>query len=217
MNLVDEENDLALGALDLFYRALEPLFKLAAEACSGYHGPHVELYHLLAAEDLGDIVLRQLASQALCDGRLAHPGPADEDRVILGPAAEYLDHAQNLGIPANDRVELALVGQLGQVAAEFLQRTVAGLCLRAGDLLPAAHLFDDLQDALAVHARLGQDPGRGGIPLVGNGQEKVLGGDIVVLQFRRFLVRLVDHSLESRRDVHLAHAPAIDLGARCAP
>ena len=194
----------------------EPLLEFAAEARSSHHGPQVELYHLLAAEDLGHVVLGDLAGQPFGDGRLAHTGLADEHRVVLGPAAEHLDHAQDLCVAPDDRIQFAFAGQLGQVAAELFQGAVAALGLRAGDLLATANLFDDLQDAAACHPDLCQDAGRRRVSLAGNGQEEMFGGDIVILQLGCFFIRLVDHALEPGCDVHLPHTATVDLGAGCA-
>src|SRR5262245_32643831 len=48
---------------------------------------------------------------------LPHAGLADEDRVVLGAAAEDLDDSADFLVAADDRVELTLAGELGQVAA----------------------------------------------------------------------------------------------------
>jgi hypothetical protein len=46
--------------------------------------------------------------QALDDRGLAHPGLADQHRVVLGPAREHLDGAADLLVAADHRVELPL-------------------------------------------------------------------------------------------------------------
>ena len=52
------------------------------------------------------------------DGGLAHAGFADEDRIVLRAAAENLDDALDFVLAADDRIEFAFLGQLGQVAAK---------------------------------------------------------------------------------------------------
>jgi len=56
------------------------------------------------------------------DGGLAHAGLADEDRIVLRAAAEDLDDALDFGLAADDRIEIALLGHLGQVASKCFQR-----------------------------------------------------------------------------------------------
>ncbi len=72
--------------------------------------------------------------QPLGDGRLADARLADEDGVVLRPAAEHLDHAADLVVAADDRVELAPTGEFGEVASEPLQRLI--LLLGVGVLGP---------------------------------------------------------------------------------
>jgi hypothetical protein len=63
-----------------------------------------KLYDALAAQDLGYVILGDLAGQSFGNGCFAHACSADEDRIVLGPATQYLDHAKDLRIPPNDGV-----------------------------------------------------------------------------------------------------------------
>ena len=47
---------------------------------------------------------------------------AQQHRIVLGAAAQNLNHPLNFALPADDRVHLALAGDLGQIAAEGLER-----------------------------------------------------------------------------------------------
>ena len=76
------------------------------------------------------------------DGGLAHAGLADQDRVVLGPATQHLDDPTDLVVSADDRVELAGAGVLGQVAAVLLQGLVLGLGVLAGDPMRAPDLLE---------------------------------------------------------------------------
>ena len=71
---------------------------------------------------------------------LPTPGLADEHGVVLGAAGEDLHHAAHLVVAADDGVELALAGQLGEVAAVALERLVAVLGVGVVDALVAADL-----------------------------------------------------------------------------
>ena len=51
------------------------------------------------------------AGEALDDGGLADAGLADEHRVVLGAAGEHLQHAADLVVAADDRIDLALRGR----------------------------------------------------------------------------------------------------------
>ena len=75
----------------------------------------------LCDEHVRHVVVDDLLGEALDDGRLAHAGLADQDRVVLRAAGEDLDDPLDLGLAADHRVELALAGELGQVARELVE------------------------------------------------------------------------------------------------
>src|SRR5262249_3154904 len=76
--------------------------------------------------------------EALDDGGLADAGLAQEDRVILGTTTQDLDDSLDLVGSPDDGVELALPGQLGQVAAEAVQGGRLGLLPAGGGTLATA-------------------------------------------------------------------------------
>ena len=122
VQLVEEEDDLALGLLDLGEHRFQPLLELAAVFGAGQQRADVERDHAAVAQALGHVAVDDPLRQALDDRGLADPGVADQHRVVLGAAGEDLDHAADLLVAADHRVELARLRLGGQVAAEFLQR-----------------------------------------------------------------------------------------------
>ncbi len=82
--------------------------------------------HALVLEAFGHVAAHDALGQPLDDGGLADARLADQHRVVLGAAREHLDDAADLVVAADDRVELALRGELGEVAAVALQRLVGG-------------------------------------------------------------------------------------------
>ena len=137
VQLVDEQNDVAAG-LDLLQDLLQALLEVAAVAGAGHQRAEVERVDLLALEGLGDVALHDLGGQALDDGGLADAGLADQDRVVLGPARQDLHDPLDLLLAADDRVELGLAGELGQVAAELVEhhRPLRGLLAGLALALP---------------------------------------------------------------------------------
>ena len=117
MQLVDKQDDV-LGPADLVHHGLDPLLELAAVLRPGHHHGQVEDDQPAVVEDVGDVPADDHLGQPLDDGRLADAGLAEQDGVVLLPAAEDLDDPLDLVLAADDRVQLPLLGQLGQVAAE---------------------------------------------------------------------------------------------------
>ena len=121
MQLVDED-DGVLILHQLFHDGLEPLFELAAILGAGDDERKIEAEDALVGEEAGHFAVGDALRQAFDDGRLAHAGLADEHRIVLGAAAEDLDHALQFAVAADQRIELPVHGRLGQVAAELGQQ-----------------------------------------------------------------------------------------------
>ncbi len=180
VELVDEQDDLAVGRLGLGHDALQPLLELAAELGAGDEQAHVERDQALALERGGHLARRDALGQALDHGGLADARLADQHRVVLGAAHEHLHQAQDLVLAPDDRVELAFAGERGQVHAVLLERLEGALGGRAVDLAPAANLLEGPGERLAAQA---SGRGRLGERVVGVGQQgeqQVLGaGELV--------------------------------------
>ena len=180
VHLVDEGDDLALGIGDLLEHRLEALLELAPILGAGHHGPDVEGDHPLVLEALGHVAGDDALSQSLHDGRLAHPRLADEDGVVLGAATEDLDHPADLVVPADHRVELAPAGEVGEVAAEALQRLILLLGVGIFRPLRAADVLEHLEDGVAGDAVALEEVAQPGL-VRRQSHEHVLGGDVGVL------------------------------------
>jgi hypothetical protein len=83
VQLVDEEDDLAGGVLDLGEDCLEPLLELAAVLRPGEERADVERPHTLALEPFGDIACDDPLREPFGDRGLPHARLADEHRIVL--------------------------------------------------------------------------------------------------------------------------------------
>jgi hypothetical protein len=159
VELVDEEDDLAVGGLDLLEHGLEALLEFAAVLGAGDQGGEVELHELAVLEALGDVAGGDAQGDALGDRGLADAGVADQHGVVLGAAREDLDRAADLDVAADHRVELALAGGLGEVAAVLGERLVLVLGVLVLDGLGAADLGERREQQVAAAAELAEDLG----------------------------------------------------------
>ncbi len=180
VQLIDEEDDPAFRLGDVFENGLEPLFKFAAELGAGDQRAHVEGDQPAILQAFGHVARDDALGQPLDDGGLAHAGVADQDRVVLGAAAEDLHDAADLGIAADDRVHLAVSRQLDQVAAIALERLVLVFGALVGDALAAAHFLQRLQDVLLADPQRLEQGFRPALDLQ-ESQQQVLDRDILVL------------------------------------
>ena len=131
---------------------------------------------------LGDVAGDDALREPLDDRSLADAGLADQDRVVLRAARQHLDHASDLLVAADDRIEPPRLGRLGQVAPELRERLVAALGVGGRD------------------APAGRDLGDPGEELVSRDdverEQKVLRRDILVLH----PLRLVERAVEDLRE-----------------
>src|ERR1700688_766996 len=81
--------------------------------------------------------------QAFGDRGLADASLANEQRIVLLPPAQHLDRSVDLGLAADQRIDLALAGLLVEVDAIGVERVALLLLLVAGFgvvfLVGAAH------------------------------------------------------------------------------
>ena len=140
VQLVDEHDDLALRVGDLLEHGLQAILELAPVLGAGHHRAQVERDQPAVLEALGHIARDDPLGQALDDRGLADARLADEHGVVLGPSRENLDHAANLVVASDHRVELALGGGLGEVASVALERAVLVLGVLVGHAVAAADL-----------------------------------------------------------------------------
>jgi hypothetical protein len=146
VQLVDEQDHAAFLLREIVQHALEALLELTAELGACDQRAHVEREDPLVAKALGHLAVHDALCESFDDRGLADAGLADQHGVVLGATLQHLDRAADLVVPADDRVELALLGALGQVNREFLERLAALLSVGVVDLLTAAHVLDGFFD-----------------------------------------------------------------------
>ena len=126
---------------------------------------------------------------------LPTPGSPISTGIVLGAARQHLNDAANLVVAANDRIELALAGHLGQIAAILFQRLVGRLRVLRGDALIAAHFLQCRHQPIAADAELLQEPaGRAGIG--DQGQQQMLDRDVLVLELLGLILGLHQQAIE---------------------
>ena len=95
----------------LLQHRLQPLLEIAAVLGAGEQRAHVERIDLVVLQQLGHVALVDAAREALGDRGLADAGLADQQRIVLAPAAQHLDDALELVLAADQRIDLAGLGQ----------------------------------------------------------------------------------------------------------
>ena len=212
VELVDEQHHLALGIAHFLEHRLQPILELAAVLRAGDQRSHVEGDDALVFEAFRHVAADDALGEAFDDGGLADAGFADQHRVVLGAARQHLDDAADFLVAPDHRIQLALAGQLRQVAAVLLEGLVLVFGIRIGDALAAAHAGERFEHPLARHAALLQLVDRDGAAgLAQDAQQQVLGAHILVLHGLGFGLRGIEHDAHARGEVRLRSAVRLRL------
>ena len=153
VQLVDEEDDLALALRDLLQHGLEALLEFAAIFRAREERAYVQREHALVLQTFGNVTADDALGQTFDDRGLADAGLADEHRVVLRAPREHLDHAADLFIAPDDRIDLALASKIGQIATVLVERLVFALRILVGNALIAANVLERVQHALVGRAK----------------------------------------------------------------
>ena len=140
--LVDEQDDASLGLRHLVDDRLQTFLELALVLGTGHQCAHVERVELLVLQVLGHVATHDALGQSLGNGRLARARLANQDGVVLRAPAQNLQHAAYLVVASDDRVQLALTGQVDQVLGILLQTLVVVVSRLRLYLLSLAQFVD---------------------------------------------------------------------------
>ena len=198
MQLIDEEDDLALGLFDLRQNSLQPLFKFAPVLCARDQSAHIEGENRLVLQGLRHFVRDDPLREAFDDGRLADARLADENGVVFRFPGQNPDDVPDLFVAADDRIHLLLTCALDQIGAVFLECLIGILRRVGGHALVAADGLKRLQAALLCNIVGRKQTLERRVCRLDQGQQQMLDRDEVVLHlvrnFLRTAERLVDGS-----------------------
>ena len=207
VDLVDEDDGAAFIRSDVLEHGLQAFLELAPILGTGQQCGHVQRQHALVLQRIGHFAIDDALGQPLDDGGLAHTGLADQHGVVLGATLQDLDGAPDLVVTADDRVELARAGPLGQVQRVFLQRLALALGILRFDGLAAAHGVDSRLQRLVGEPSLDQQPaGLAALTAIalGQRQQEHLDGHVLVAALFGVLLGLVEQFEQLAADLRLA-------------
>ena len=110
MELVDEEDDLALSREDLVLDSLEAFFELAAKLRARDDLAHLQQQHAFVGERIGHFRVGDPLSESLDDDGLADSRLTDEHGVVLLAPQQDLDEPLDLLFASDNGIELRPCG-----------------------------------------------------------------------------------------------------------
>ena len=142
VQLVDEQDHLAFLLGQLVEYGLEPFFELATELRAGNQRGQIQRQDAFGLQSLRNFAIDDPLGEPFDDRGLADAGLANQYRVVLGSSLQHLKRAPDLFVPADDRIELALLGPLRQIDGVFVERLTIVFGIRVVDRLATADLVD---------------------------------------------------------------------------
>ena len=205
VQLIDEQDDLALGLLHLVQHGFQPFLKFAPVLGARDQRAHIQRENGLVLQLLGDILLHDSLGKSLGNGGFANAGFADEHRVVLRLPGQNADDVPDFLVTADHRIHLLLSCPLDQIGAVLFQRVVGSLRVIGGDTLIAPDFLQGFQNTLprnlvSLEQLLHAAPGS-----FQQSQEQMLHGHILVLHGLRLLLRRIERGLHVGADVKAVH------------
>src|SRR5262249_45082374 len=139
MQLINEQNDLALRIFYFFQHSLQPVFEFAAILGAGQHGAQIKSDNALVLKDLRHVARNDALGQTFNNGSFAHARLTDQHRIVFGAPRKNLHYSANFFVASDNRIELSPASKLGQVFGIALQRLVFAFRILIGDALRAAN------------------------------------------------------------------------------
>ena len=212
VQLVDEEDDLALRRLHLVQDRFQTLFKLAPELRPRDQRAHIQREQHPVAQVLGYVAFRDTDRQPLRDRGLADAGFADQAGIVLGFPRQDPDHVPDLVVPPDHGIELLALRLFGQIRAVLFQYVVGRLGIVARHLTVAPHLFQRREDRVAGHAVLCEDGGERRVGFVDQREQQMFDRDKLVAHLLRDLLGFREGEIDVARHVDPVVAARFHLG-----
>ena len=157
VQLVNEQNNFAFAGGYFLEKRLEPVLEFAAIFRAGNHRAQIHRHQPLVFERFGNVSAHDAPGQPLGNGRFADARFADEHRIVFRAAREHLHHAADFLVTPDDRVNLSLPRQRGEVAPIFVERLKFGFGVFVRDALVAAQVSERLEHRIALEAVPGKN------------------------------------------------------------
>ncbi len=122
VRFVDEEHDRHGRGLHFVNDVLQALLELPLHAGAGLQQAQVERQDTHLADHVRDVGLRHAQRETFDERGFAHARFADENRIVLAPAREHVDHLLDLAIAAEDGIDVAAARLVGQIDREARKR-----------------------------------------------------------------------------------------------
>ncbi|MNC12095.1 hypothetical protein D3C75_598080 [compost metagenome] len=196
VQLVDEQDDIA-GLADFVHDFLQTVLELASVFGARYDGAHIQSHYPLIPQCFGNFVVDDLLGQPFGNGGFTNAGFTDQHRIVLGAAAQHLNHPLNFLAAPDYRIQMAILGAGRQIAGQAVQggRADIGRCAVAGGngFAGAQKLQHLLAGLVETDAQIVQHPGSHAFTLADQAQEYMFSAHVSMAQLARLVHGKLNH------------------------
>ena len=122
VQFIDEQHHSSLWITHLLQHLSQALLELPAKFGASDQSTHIQSHKPQSLKRFRHFTGNDALGQQLGDGRLAHTGRSDQNRIVLTSPREHLDQAADLAITADDRIQEALRRGGSEVTGITIQR-----------------------------------------------------------------------------------------------
>ncbi len=125
VNFINEKYDIIyLGKF--IQNRLHAFFKLTAVFGSCHNRSDVETHHPFVEQNAGNFLLHNAQGKSFRNGRFPNSRLANQNGIVLFPAAQNLCKTLNFNVASYNRVEAVLFSQTGNICSEIIQNGSIG-------------------------------------------------------------------------------------------
>ena len=189
MQLVDEENDIAIACLYFIENRFQTFLKLTTEFCTGNQCPHIQRKQPSVFQVIRYVSTDDSKCQSFCYGRFTHARFTYQAGIVFCFSGKNSDHITNFIIPADDRIKFLLAGKLHKILPVFIQYIIGTFRVIRCHMLVSSYYFQYFLKAVLCHPGVRQDPFDILLRFLKNTQHNMLDGNKIILHFFRLTFR----------------------------
>ena len=186
--------------------ALSRILELAAIFRARDERANIKGNQLAVLEAFGYIARDDALGEPFGDGCLADAGLSDQDRVVLASARQDLDDAAYFLVATDHGIQLSATGNFREIPAVFFEGLVFGLGVGIRHSCRTAHRLQGLENLFACRSFGAQDIAGLVSGVLRQGEEDMLGGDVLVLEGFGLDEGIIESGCGARCELKLALA-----------
>ena len=152
VQLIDKENNFAIGVLHFIQNSLQSLFELTPILGTGDEGTHIQRENGTVLKTLRYILFDDSLCKTFRNGRFTNTGFTDQNRIVLCLSGQDPNHIPDLLVSADYRVLLLFPCPFDKIRTVFFKGIIGSFRIVGGNSLVSANTLQRFQSSLLCNA-----------------------------------------------------------------